>query len=393
LVAPLPEDEVYLDYQSARPVDPRVVEAMLPYFTERFGNPASLHAPGDRATQALEESRAAVAALLGAVPDEIVFTSGATESNNLALIGYASRNKRSGDHLVISEVEHISLHNIGKYLEKEGFRVTKVPPDQFGRINPDKLRSRITDDTILVSVGWASNEIGTLQPIPAIAEMLKGTGVALHVDAVAAEGQLPIDMAAVPVDLLTISSNDIYGPPGLGVLYIRAGVKLAPVTMGGGQERGLRSGTENLPAIVGMAAAARIASEELAIEGPRLAALRDRLTSAVLSTIPDSHLNGHPLDRLPNNAHFRFDGIEGESLVLSLKDEGIAASTGSACSSKTLEPSHTLISCGLLHQEAHGSLEFTFGRYSRDSDVDRVMSVLPGIVRRLRQISPLYDTV
>jgi cysteine desulfurase len=366
---------------------------MVPYFTERFGNPASLHLPGDRATAALEESRAVVAAFLGAVPDEIVFTSGATESNNLALIGYASRNKRSGDHVVISEVEHISLHNIGKYLEKEGFRVTKVPPDQFGRINPEKLRSRITDDTILVSVGWASNEIGTLQPIPAIAEMLKGTGVALHVDAVAAEGQLPIDMATVPVDLLTISSNDIYGPPGLGALYIRGGVKLAPVTMGGGQERGLRSGTENLPAIVGMAVAARIAGEELPNEAPRLAAMRDRLINAVLSTIPDSHLNGHPVERLPNNAHFRFDGIEGESLLLSLKDEGIAASTGSACSSKTLEPSHTLISCGLLHQEAHGSLEFTFGRYSRDADVDRVMSVLPAIVRRLRQMSPLYETV
>jgi cysteine desulfurase len=392
-MAPIPEDEVYLDYQSARPVDPRVVETMLPYFAERFGNPASLHATGDRATRALEESRVAVADFLGAAPDEIVFTSGATESNNLGLIGYANRNRRSGDHVVISEIEHISLHNIGKYLEKEGFRVTKVPPDQFGRINPDKLRSRITDETIIVSVGWASNEIGTLQPIPAIAEMLKGTGVALHVDAVAAEGQLPIDMGTVPVDLLTISSNDIYGPPGLGALYIRGGIKLAPVTMGGGQERGLRSGTENLPAIVGMAAAARIAAEELPAEGPRLAAMRDRLISAVLSTIPDSHLNGHPTDRLPNNAHFRFEGIEGESLVLSLKDEGIAAATGSACSSKTLEPSHTLISCGLLHEEAHGSLEFTFGRYSRDSDIDRVMSVLPGIVRRLRQISPLYNTV
>ncbi len=366
---------------------------MLPYFTERFGNPASLHAVGDRATETLEESRAAVADFLGATPEEIVFTSGATESNNLALIGYASRNKRSGDHVVISEVEHISLHNIGKYLEKEGFRVTKVPPDQFGRINPEKLRARITDDTILVSVGWASNEIGTVQPIPAIAEMLRGTGVALHVDAVAAEGQLPIDMAAVPVDLLTISSNDIYGPPGLGALYMRNGIALAPVTMGGGQERGLRSGTENLPAIVGMAAAARIAAEELPTEGPRLAALRDRLISAVLSTIPDSHLNGHPVERLPNNAHFRFDGIEGESLLLSLKDEGIAVSTGSACSSKTLEPSHTLISCGLLHEEAHGSLEFTFGRFSRESDVDRVMEVLPGIVDALRRhIAALRDS-
>jgi cysteine desulfurase len=384
--------EVYLDYQSAKPVDPRVVEAMLPYFTERFGNPASLHGVGDRATGVLDESRAGVAALVGAQPDEIVFTSGATESNNLALIGFANRARREGAHVIISEVEHISLHNIGKFLEKSGFLVTKVPPDQFGRINPDKVRSRITDDTVLASVGWASNEIGTIQPIPQIAEMLQGTGVALHVDAVAAEGLLPIDMSAVPVDLLTLSSNDIYGPPGLGALYVRKGVRLAAVTIGGGQENGLRSGTENMPGIVGMAAAARIAADELPRESARLAAMRGRLIAAVLSTIPDSHLNGHPIERLPNNAHFRFEGIEGESLLLSMKDEGIAVSTGSACSSKTLEPSHTLISCGLLHEEAHGSLELTFGRFSQESDVDRVMEVLPGIVARLRRMSPLYDT-
>jgi cysteine desulfurase len=384
--------EVYLDYQSAKPVDPRVVEAMLPYFTERFGNPASLHSVGDRATAALDASRADVAAFIGAQPGEIVFTSGATESNNLAMIGYANRAKREGAHVIISEVEHISLHNIGKFLEKAGFRVTKVPPDQFGRISPDKLRSRITDDTVLVSVDWASNEIGTIQPIAAIAEMLQGSGVKLHVDAVAAEGLLPIDMSAVPVDLLSLSSNDIYGPPGVGALYIRTGVRLAPVVIGGGQENGLRSGTENMPGIVGMAAAARIAAEELPAEAARLAVMRDRLIAAVLSTIPDSHLNGHPTDRLPNNAHFRFDGIEGESLLLSMRDKGVAVSTGSACSSKTLEPSHTLISCGLLHQEAHGSLEFTFGRFSQPGDVDRVMEVLPEIVARLRRMSPLYET-
>ncbi|TDB37935.1 MAG: cysteine desulfurase [Actinobacteria bacterium] len=385
-------DEVYLDYQSAKPVDPRVLDAMLPFFTERFGNAASLHGVGDRATAALEESRARVAAFIGAEPDEVIFTSGATESNNLALIGYANRNKRAGDHVIISEVDHISIHNIGKYLEKAEFKVGKVPPDQFGRINPAKLRSRITDDTILVSVGWASNEIGTVQPIAEIAEMLKGTGVALHVDAVAAEGQLPIDMREVPVDLLTLSSNDIYGPPGLGALYIRKGVKLGPIMMGGGQERGLRSGTEPLPLIVGMAEAADISAAEMAADAARMAAMRDRLISAVLSTIPDSHLNGHPTLRLPNNAHFRFEGVEGESLLLSMRDEGIAVSTGSACSSKTLEPSHTLISCGLLHEEAHGSLEFTFGRFSKDSDIDRVMEVLPGIVLRLRRMSPLYKT-
>ena len=385
-------DELYLDYQSAKPVDPRVVEAMLPYFTERFGNPASLHAVGDRATDALEASRAAVAQFIGAQPDEIIFTSGATESNNLALIGYANHARRSGDHIIISEVEHISIHNIGKYLEKAGFRVSKVPPDQFGRIRPEKLRARITDDTILVSVGWASNEIGTVQPIAEIAQLLKGTGVTFHVDAVAAEGLIPIDMAAVPVGLLTLSSNDIYGPPGLGALYVRDKVRLAPVMVGGGQERGLRSGTENLPAIVGMAEAARIAAEEQSLEASRLATLRDHLIEEVLSTIPDSHLNGHPTERLPSNAHFRFDGIEGESLLLSMKDAGISVSTGSACSSKTLEPSHTLISCGLVHAEAHGSLEFTFGRFSTASDVHRVMEVLPDIVLRLRRMSPLYET-
>lgn len=390
-VAPL-DESVYLDYQSAKPVDPRVVEAMLPYFSEDFGNPASLHTVGDRAEAALEEARARVAAFIGAQPEEVLFTSGATESANLALIGYVTRNKRSGEQVVISEVEHISQHNIGKYLEKTGLRVSKVPPDQFGRIRPEKLRARIVDETILVSVGWASNEIGTVQPIPEIARMLEGTGVALHVDAVAAEGLLPIDMASVPVSLLTLSSNDIYGPPGVGALYVRNGVRIAPVSFGGGQERGLRSGTENLPGIVGMGVAAEIAARERAAESARLAALRDRLIESVLSTIPDSHLNGHPVERLPNNAHFRFEGIEGESLLLSMRDEGISVSTGSACSSKTLEPSHTLISCGLLHEEAHGSLEFTFGRFSRESDVDRVMEVLPGVVDRLRLLSPLYKT-
>ncbi len=382
---------VYLDYQSAKPTDPRVVETMLPYFTDRFGNPAALHAVGDAATEALEASRGKVASFIRAAPEEIIFTSGATESSNIALLGYANRNRRSGDHVVMAEVEHISIHNIGKALEKAGFRVSKVPPDQYGRISPAKLRARVTDETILVSVGWASSEIGTVQPIAEIAEMLEGHGIAFHVDAVAAEGLVPIDMSAVSVDLLTLSSNDIYGPPGLGALYIRKGRKVAPVTMGGGQEQGIRSGTENLPAIVGMGRAAEIAAEEMPEEAKRLSAMRDRLIDAVLSTIPDSHLNGHPTERLPNNAHFRFDGVEGESLLLSMRDEGIAVSTGSACSSKTLEPSHTLISCGLLHEEAHGSLEFTFGRFSRADDVDRVMEVLPGIVQRLRDMSPLYD--
>ena len=384
--------EVYLDYQSAKPVDPRVVEMMTPYLTERFGNPASLHGVGDDATVTLETARAKVATSIGALPEEIVFTSGATESSNLALLGYANRNRRVGDHIVVSEVDHISIHNLGKVLEKAGFRIGKVPPDQHGCIDPEKLRRRITAETILVSVGWASNEIGTVQRMAEIAEVVAGTGAALHSDAVAAQGQLPIDVSRIGVGMLTLSGNDIYGPQGVGALYIRKGVKVAPVAVGGGQENGLRSGTENLAGIVGMGAAAEIMSRELADDAVRMAALRDRLLRGVLAAIPDAHLNGHPTERLPGNAHVRFEGVEGESLVLLMREEGISVATGSACSSKTLEPSHTLISCGLLHEEAHGSLEFTFGRWSTESDVDRVLAVLPGIVDKLRRMSPLYRT-
>lgn len=383
---------VYADYQSAKPIDPRVVEAMLPYFTETFGNAASLHAVGDVATAALEEARGRVAAFFGAEPREIVFTGGATEATNLGIVGYALRNKRKGDHVIISETEHISVLNIAKYLEKNGFRVTRVPIDLYGRVSAKKLRARITDETILVSVQWASSEIGTVQPIAEIAEMLDGTGIALHSDAVAAEGLLPIDTSAVPVSLLSLSSNDLYGPRGLGALYVRKGVQVAPVLLGGGQERGLRSGSEDLASIAGMAAAADILGAEMGVEVPRIQAIRDKLVERVLAEIPDSHLNGHPEERLPNNAHFRFDAVEGEAMILSLRDEGVAASTGSACSSKTLEPSHTLISCGLLHEEAHGSLEFTFGRWSTMEDVDRIMAVLPGVIGRLRALSPLYKT-
>jgi len=385
---------VYADYQSAKPVDARVVQAMLPYFTERFGNPSSLHAVGDQATASLEEARARVAAFFGAQPEEIIFTSGATEANNLAIIGYALRNRRKGNHIIITEAEHISVLNIAKYLEKNGFTVTRLPIDLYGRVSLKKLRSRITDETILVSVGWASNEIGTVQPIAEIAALLEGTGIALHSDAVAAEGLLPIDTSAVPVALLSLSSNDLYGPRGVGALYVRKGVQIAPVLLGGGQERGLRSGSEDVAAIVGMAAAADLMAREMTAEVERIRSLRNRLVERVLAEIPDAHLNGAPLDppegRLPNNAHFRFAGVEGESMVLSLRDRGVAAATGSACSSKTLEPSHTLISCGLLHEEAHGSLEFTFGRFSKEEDVERIMAVLPGVVARLRELSPVY---
>ena len=276
-------DVVYADYQAAKPVDPRVVAAMLPYFSTTFANAASLHALGDEATVALEDARARIATVFGAQPAEIVFTSGATEANNLGIIGYMQRNRRKGDHVVITEAEHISVLNIAKYLEKNGFRVSRCPIDLNGRVSLKKLRARITDDTILVSVGWASSEIGTIQPIAEIADMLSGTGVAIHTDAVAAEGLVPIDMSVVPVSLMSLSANDIYGPRGLGVLYVRKGVQVAPVMFGGGQERGLRSGTEDVAAIVGMAVAGEIMAAEMPTEVARIQAIRDRLVERVLT--------------------------------------------------------------------------------------------------------------
>ncbi len=379
-----------MDYQSAKPVDPRVAKAMAAFLFDRFGNPSSLHSVGDDATETLERSRAVIADYIGARPEEVIFTSGATESNNLAIIGYALRNRRKGDHIIISEMEHISIHNIAKSLEKQGFQVSRVPLDQHGRVNMRKLRSRIRDETILISVGMASNEIGTLQPVREIADLVNGKGIVLHTDAVAAQGLLPLKVDDLGVDLMTMSSNDFYGPRGLGALYVRRGVRLNPIIIGGGQENGLRSGSENVPGIVGMATAVHILEEEQEAEVDRIRALRDRLIEGVLANVPRSHLNGHPGERLPNNAHFRFEGIEGESLLLSLRDEGIQVATGSACSSKTLEPSHTLIACGLLHEEAHGSLELTLGRWSTEEDVDRALAAIPKVVRRLRDLSPLY---
>lgn len=380
----------YLDYQSSKPVDPRVIEAMISYYGNEYGNPSSLHLPGDEASRILEECRESIAGFIKAEPDEIVFTSGATESNNLALIGFALRNRAKGNHIIISEIEHISIHNIAKYLTKNGFEVSKVPVDQYGIVDVRKLLARVTERTILVSVGYASNEIGTIQPVLEIGELCREKKIAFHSDAVAAQGLLPLDVGRDRIDLLTLSSNDTYGPKGLGVLYIRKGIRVNPLMIGGGQERGLRSGSENIPGIVGMKRAVEIMEEEMEEEVVRLGRYRDRLISTIPKIIPRCHLNGHPTQRLVNNAHFRFEGIEGESLLLSLKDKGVSVSTGSACSSMTLEPSHTLISLGLLHEEAHGSLEFTLGRFNKEEDVDRLLEVLPGVVERLRELSPLY---
>jgi len=380
---------VYLDYQAAKPVDPRVFDEMKPYFLKEFGNPSSLHNYGYRATKALEEARMKVAEFINAPsPDNIIFTSGATESNNLGVIGAALRQKRKGDHVIISEIEHISILNIAKYLERHGFRVSRVPVDRFGIINLKKLERLITDETILISISTASNEIGSLQPVREIAELAQARKIWFHSDAVASEATTPIDVQEVPFDLMTLSSNDIYGPRGVGALYLKKGVRVNPVIIGGGQERGMRSGSENMTGIIGFAKAAEIMKSEMPKEAIRLKALRDKLIKEVLK-IPKSYLNGHPEKRTPDNANFRFDYIEGESLLLSLKDEKIETASGSACSSKTLEPSHTLISCGLLHEEAHGSLLLTLGRFTEEKDIDKVIEVLPGVVKRLRMLSPL----
>ncbi len=381
---------IYLDNQAARPVDARVVSEMVPYFNERFANPASLHCDGDIATDILETSREKIAKFVNAFnPSDILFTSGATESNNLALIGAAMRQKKKGNHIIISEIEHISILNLGKYLERQGFRVSRVSVDRFGIIKLDKLEKLITDETILISISTASNEVGSLQPTAEISRIAREKGILFHTDAVASESVVPIDVQKVPIDLITLSSNDIYGPRGVGALYLKKGVRVNPIIIGGGQERGMRSGSENIPGIVGFAKAAEILKEEMPKESENLKKLRDKLIKNILETIPKSYLNGHPEKRLPHNAHFRFDYIEGESLILTLKEHNIAAATGSACSSKTLEASHTLIAMGLLHEEAHGSLLVSLGRTTRESDIDKLIEVLPNEVIRLRKLSPL----
>jgi cysteine desulfurase len=383
-------EQVYLDYQSAKPVDPRVVEGMMPYFSEKYGNPSALHTIGDEGTEALEESRKRIAQFINADDDEIIFTSGATEAINLGIIGYALKNQKKGNHIIISEIEHISIHNIAKHLERLGFEISKVPVDQFGLIDLRKLEQRITDKTILISVGYASNEIGTIQPIREIGKLAEERGIAFHSDAVAAEGLLPIDVKRDGIHLMALSSNDIYGPKGVGVLYMRKKYRVNPLIIGGGQEQGLRSGSEDVPGIVGMKVATEIMQKEMPKEVKRFTAYRDRMIKQILEEIPDSHLNGHPTKRLASNTHVRFDGIEGESILLSFKDRGIAISTGSACTSKTLEPSHTLIATGLLHEEAHGSLQITTGRFNTDQDIDSVLKFVPEIVTRLRVLSPIY---
>ena len=379
-----------MDHAAGMPVDPRVFEAMKPYFVENYGNPSSSYSFGASAKNALMGSREKVARLIGAEkPEEVIFTSGGTESNNLAIKGVAYRNKDKGNHIIATTIEHISVINICKHLQKQDFEITYIPVDKQGMVDPEKLKDAITDKTILISVMYANGEIGTIQPIREIGKIAHENQIYFHVDAVAAVGKVPINVGEENIDLLSISSNDMYGPKGMGALYIKKGTRIQPVMQGGGQERGLRSGTENIPGIVGMGKAAEIAQEEMETEGRRLSQLRDKLIKGALNKIARSYLNGHPTKRLPNNANLRFSYIEGESLILGLDMLGIQVSSGSACTSKTLEPSHVLLAIGLAHEEAHGSLVFTMGKQNSEEDVKYVLEVLPGVVRRLRAMSPL----
>ena len=382
--------QVYIDYGSASPVDPRVLEAMMPYFKTDVGNPSSLHSSGRKARRELENARGLVAKLVGAPnPKSITFTSCATESNNLALRGAAMRYKDKGNHIITTSIEHMSVINPLKDLQRNGFEVTQIPVDKDGLVDPEKIKNAITEKTMLISVMYANGEVGTVQPVKEIGEIASDKKILFHVDGTAACGKVPLNVENEHIDLLTISSNDMLGPKGVGALYVKQGVRLMPFMLGGGQEFGMRSGSENIPCIIGMGKAAEIAANEMVDEGARMIRLRDRLIDSILKT-EYTYLTGHRTKRLPNNASFRFSFIEGESIILQLNDLGITASTGSACSSKTLEPSHVLIAMGLRHEEAHGSLLLTLGKQSTDEEADHVIDSVPKIVAKLRALSPLY---
>ncbi|MCX5749748.1 MAG: cysteine desulfurase NifS [Candidatus Saganbacteria bacterium] len=381
---------IYLDYAATTPAHPQVVEVMQPYFNEIFGNPSSIHSFGQEARAAVEVSREKVAGLIGARTDEVVFTSGGTESDNFAVKGVAFANQKKGNHIIISAIEHHAVTEPCAFLKKLGFDITVLPVDEQGLVDLEKVKQAITDKTVLVSVMHANNEIGTIEPVEEIGKIAKEKGVFFHTDAVQTAGAIPIDVNKMNVDLLSVSAHKLYGPKGVGALYIRKGTKMVPFMHGGGQEKNRRGSTENVPGIVGFGKAAELAALEMNERAKHLIPLRDKLTTSLSEKIGDSILNGHPVKRLPNNVNFCFKFVEGESMLLTLDMEGIAASTGSACSSATLEPSHVLLAIGRPHEIAHGSIRFTLGRLTTEEDIDHVIDVFPKIVEKLRKMSPLY---
>ena len=384
--------QVYLDYAATTFTAPEVVSAMAPYFTQSFGNPSSIYSFSEENRRAIAESRQKVADVIGASRDEIYFTSGGTEADNWALKGVAWRNRARGNHVITTRIEHHAVLYAAKFLQENGFEVTFLDVDPEGRVRPEDVARALTDRTILVSVMFANNEIGTMQPVAKIGALCRERGVPFHTDAVQAVAHVPIDVKAMNIDLLSMSAHKFYGPKGVGALYVRKGIRIENLIHGGGQERGRRATTENVAGIVGLGAAIELTSSRMRESSARIAALRDMLIDGVMKSIPYAKLNGAPSgERLPNNANFSFIGIEGETLLLDLDREGVYASTGSACSSGSLDPSHVLMAIGLTHEQAHGSLRMTLGEETTEEHVRHVLEVLPRIVKRRREMSPLWE--
>ena len=391
---------IYLDNAATTPMDPRVIEEVYKHFKETYGNSSSLHSVGQKAGQTLLKSRETIASIINADRDDIFFTSSGTEANNLAIFGVASKNEERGNHLITTTIEHHAVENPFKELEKKGFEVTFLSVDNYGLIDTKELKNAITEKTILISIMFANNEIGTIQPIKEIGAIAKKHDVLFHTDAVQAFGKVAIDVNEMNIDLLSASAHKLYGPKGVGMLYIRnKGVRkgwgkfIEPLMYGGGHEREMRPSTVNVPGIAGFAKAVELAKDEMEEEAQRQIKLRDKIIKWVTENIEDSYLNGHPTQRLPNNVNLGFRYIEGESIVLDLDMEGIATSTGSACSSKSLDPSHVLLAIGLKPEEAHGSLRISISRFTTEEDVDYFLTKLPGVIERLRKMSPLKKGV
>ena len=383
---------VYLDYAATTPTHPEVAKAMTPYFTDAFGNPSSIYSYGQEAKGAVAEARVKVANLISARNEEIIFTSGGTEADNFAIKGAVFTNDRKGNHIVTSSIEHHAVIETCKFLESRGVSVTYLPVDKYGLVDPDDVRRAITDRTILISVMHANNEMGTIEPVAEICKIAREAGIYSHTDAVQTVGHIPVDVNVLGVDLLSISAHKFYGPKGIGALYVRKGTKLLPFMHGGEQEGKRRASTENVPGIVGFGMAAETEQPDMAEEAERLTGLRDRLINGLLESIDHSRLNGHPVTRLPNNVNISINFVEGESMLLNLDLEGICASTGSACSSSSLEPSHVLLAMGLTHEQAHGSLRFSLGKWTTEEEIEKVLDVLPSIVAKLRAMSPLWKS-
>jgi cysteine desulfurase len=382
---------IYLDHAATTYVRKDVLDAMLPYFTEKFGNPSSLYDLAHESKKAIDLARLQVATAIGATPEEIYFTGGGSEADNLAIKGIARANKNKGNHIITSKIEHMAVLQTCKYLEREGFEVTYLDVDEYGIINLEQLKQSIKPTTILISIMFANNEIGTIQPIKEIGEIAKANNIYFHTDAVQAIGNVNINVQALNTDLLSLAAHKFYGPKGVGALYVRKGIKFDPVVHGGHQEKNKRAGTENVPGIVGLGKAIEIASKNVDEYNKKLIELRDKYIKMIMERVPFARLNGHPSMRLPGNANISFEAVEGESLLLLLSSNGICASSGSACTSGSLDPSHVLLAIGLPHEIAHGSLRVTFGEDNTLEDVDFVVEKVASIVERLRAMSPLWE--